>query len=66
MLGEALGKVSSMAPKSNVYELAAWALRLEAGAIGEVTIAIGCEDREESSRRHSPQGTCWTGPCRFF
>jgi hypothetical protein len=31
-------------------KLAAWALRLEAGAIGEVTIAIGYEDREKSSR----------------
>jgi hypothetical protein len=38
-----------MSPK-----LAAWALRLEAGAINEVTIVIGCEDREESSRRRSP------------
>jgi hypothetical protein len=31
-------------------KLAAWVLRLEAGMIGEVTIAIGFEDREESSR----------------
>jgi hypothetical protein len=31
-------------------KLAIWAIRLEARAISEVTIAIGCEDREESSR----------------
>jgi hypothetical protein len=31
-------------------KLAAWALRIEAGAIGKVTIAVGCENREESSR----------------
>jgi hypothetical protein len=61
MLGGALGQVSGMGPK-----LAAWALRLEAGVIGEVTIAISCEDREESSRRRNPQGTCWAGPCSFF
>jgi hypothetical protein len=30
-------------------KLATWALRLEVGAIGEVTIAIGCVDREEST-----------------
>jgi hypothetical protein len=35
-------------------KLAAWALRLEAGSIDEVTIAIGCEDREESSGRRNP------------
>jgi hypothetical protein len=49
-----------------IPKLAAWALRLEAGAIDEVTIAIDCEDREESSRRRSPQGTCWAEPCSFF
>jgi hypothetical protein len=36
-------------------KLAAWALRLEAGMIDEVTIAMDCEDREESSLRRSPQ-----------
>jgi hypothetical protein len=50
-----------MGHKSNVYmgpKLTAWNLRLEAGAISEVTITIDCEDREESSRRRSPQDTC--------
>jgi hypothetical protein len=47
-------------------KLVACALRLEAGAIGEVMIAIGYEDREKSSRRRSPQGTCWAEPCSFF
>jgi hypothetical protein len=35
-------------------KLAAWALRLEARTIGEVRIAIGCEDCEGSSQRCSP------------
>jgi hypothetical protein len=50
-----------MSPK-----LAAWALRLEAGAIDEVTIAIDCEDREESSRRCSPQGNAGPSLAVFF
>jgi hypothetical protein len=70
MLGGALGKVSGMGlslmymgPKlaawvlSLIYmdpKLATCALRLEADAIDEVTIAIGCEDREKSSWRRSP------------
>jgi hypothetical protein len=61
MFDRALGQVRGMGPK-----LAAWTLRQEAGAIGEVTIAIGYKDHEESSRRCSPQGTCWIGPCSFF
>jgi hypothetical protein len=51
MQGRALAKLAAWAI-SLMYigpKLAAWALRLEVGAIGEVTIAIGCEDREESS-----------------
>jgi hypothetical protein len=47
-------------------KLAAWALKLEVRAIDEVTSAIGCENREESSRRRSPHGTCWAGPCSLF
>jgi hypothetical protein len=47
-------------------KLAAWALKLEVGAIDEVTIAIGYENREESSQRYSPHGTCWAGPCSLF
>jgi hypothetical protein len=48
------------------YKLAAWALRLEAGAISEVTIAIGSEDREESSRRSCPQGYVLGRALQFF
>jgi hypothetical protein len=47
-------------------KLAVWVLKLEVGAIDEVTIAIGYENHEESSQRRSPHDTCWAGPCRLF